>query len=152
MSTGGIALLINSTPHRFPGLTTIGKVVFVFDLVIFLCLVAAITARFIIAPGSLRNSLTHPTETLFFPTAWLALVNVLSCIQVYGVPSCGPWLVVTVRVLFWMYVAGTFIVAVLQYWRLFTAPQRLTIQSMTPAWICKLCPPSSTRLFIEARI
>lgn len=69
MSTGGIALLLASTPHRFPGLTTIGKVVFIFDLVIFLALIAAITARFIILPGSLQKSLMHPTEALFVPTA-----------------------------------------------------------------------------------
>lgn len=129
--------MLNSTPHRFTGLDTIGKVVFLFDLVVFLACAAAITARFIITPGSLQRSLLHPTEALFFPTAWLALVNVLNCIQAYGVPSSGPWLVVVIRVLFWIYVACTFTVAVWQYWHLFTAPERLTVQSMTPAWICK---------------
>lgn len=140
MSTGGIALLLHSTPHRFPGLTTIGKVVFVFDIVVFLCIVAGITTRFTLAPGSLQKSMLHPTEALFFPTAWLALVNIFSCIQVYAAPACGPWLIVTVRVLFWLYAALTFAIAVWQYWHLFTAPQRLTIQSMTPAWILPVFP------------
>ncbi|EMC97870.1 hypothetical protein BAUCODRAFT_146479 [Baudoinia panamericana UAMH 10762] len=140
MSTGGIALLLASTPHRFTGLTTIGKIFYIFDLVIFVCLVAGIIARFTLAPGSLQKSLLHPTEALFVPTAFLAVLNILACIQEYGVPASGPWLVVTLRVLFWLYMAVTFCLAVMQYWYLFTAPKRLTIQSMTPAWILPIFP------------
>ena len=78
----------------------------------------------------------HPTEALFFPAFFLAMLNVFGCIQQYGVPYCGYWLVVVERILFWLYVAMTFLVAVLQYLYLFTAtPQRLTVQSMTPAWL-----------------
>lgn len=67
MSTGGIALLLAVTPHRFRGLTTIGTVVFVFDLVIFLILTVAILARFVMFPGTFINSIYHPTESLFIP-------------------------------------------------------------------------------------
>src|ERR1700733_15279529 len=47
MSTGGLALLLSATPHRFPGLTIIGKIFYILDLVFFVSLVAGITARFI---------------------------------------------------------------------------------------------------------
>lgn len=77
MSTGGIALLLRSTSYSFVGLVAIGKVIYIFDIVLFLLLVVGITTRFILAPGSLQKSLTHPTESLFFPTAWLALVNIV---------------------------------------------------------------------------
>ncbi|KAF2214496.1 hypothetical protein CERZMDRAFT_110779 [Cercospora zeae-maydis SCOH1-5] len=150
MSTGGIALLLHATPHQFHGLRTIGKVVYIFDLVVFLSLCSGITARFILYPGTLRASLMHPTEALFFPTFWLAAVNIVNGMQVYGVetlrhsaerPGGGEWLVTTLRVLFWTYLAVTFIVAVLQYLYLFAAkPHRLTIQSMTPAWILPIFP------------
>lgn len=69
MATGGVALLLAVTPHRFDGLDTIGKVVFIFDLVSFTTLCCCITARFIMNPRALRESLLHPTESLFFPTA-----------------------------------------------------------------------------------
>ncbi|QIW98636.1 hypothetical protein AMS68_004154 [Peltaster fructicola] len=135
MSTGGLGLLLHSAPYQFRGLETIGKIVFIFDLVIFVALCFGITYRFVSRPGSLRLALTHPTESLFFPTFLLAFVNILNCVTVYGVPSCGIWLVVTLQVLFWIYVAMCLSTVIFQYWYLFTAGQKLTIQSMTPAWI-----------------
>lgn len=45
------------------------------------------------------------------------------------------------RVLFWIYIAFAFTLAVIQYLYLFSAPaHRLTIQSMTPAWILPIFP------------
>lgn len=135
MSTGGIALLLASTPHRFPGLTTIGKVVYIFDLVIFVAIVAAITARFTITPASFSKAISHPTEMLFIPTSFLSLVSIFSGAQIYGVPSTGPWLPVALRVLFWIYVGATFLLCVGLMWFLIHSPAtRLTLSSMTPAW------------------
>ena len=57
----------------------------------------------------------------------------------YGGPSTGDWLVVTERILFWLYITLTFLLAVGQYWYLFTGIQ-LTIQSMTPAWLLPIFP------------
>lgn len=69
------------------------------------------------------------------------VANLLSCIQRYGAPHCGPWFVFAMRVLFWLYVATAFMAAVAQYLHLFTgSPGRLTIQSMTPAWILPIFP------------
>ncbi|MGI4851009.1 MAG: tellurite-resistance/dicarboxylate transporter family protein [Janthinobacterium lividum] len=68
------------------------------------------------------------------------MVNILGSIQVYGVPSCGPWLIRAMRVLFWIYTAVTLIVAIVQYWYLFTGPRQLTIQSMTPSWVLPILP------------
>lgn len=149
MSTGGIALLLSQTPHRFPGLTTIGKIVYVYDLAIFLLLTACITTRFIRKPGSFTRSLLHPTEALFFPTFFLAIVIVFLGAQAYGGPSTGPWLNTAERVLFWIYCAVTFCVAVGMYYSLFRArPQRLTIQSMTPGWILPIFPGESCHVLL----
>lgn len=60
--------------------------------------------------------------------------------QFYGVPSCGPWLITTIQVLFWIYMALAFISSALQYLQLFTGSIRLTIQGMTPAWILPIFP------------
>lgn len=139
MSTGGLAILLNRTPHKFRGLITIGTIIFIFNLILFLCLTTAITTRFLVDSKALRRSLFHPTESLFFPCFWLSMSTILLGIQAYGVPSSGPWLPVVLRVLFWIYLACTFTVAVVQYYILFTG-EHLTIHSMTPSWIMPVFP------------
>jgi C4-dicarboxylate transporter/malic acid transport protein len=139
MSTGGIAVVLARTPHRFNGLTALGDIVFILDIVLFLIFCAAIGTRFILFPKAFMASLAHPTESLFFPTFWISIVNILNCTQEYGVPRCGPWLIRTMEVLFWIYAALTFMVAVGQYFFLFTGKQ-LTIQNFTPAWILPVFP------------
>lgn len=67
MSTGGIALLLAVNPHKFSGLMTIGTVIFLFDLVLFVMLSTLILARFIIFPGTFTKSVYHSTESLFIP-------------------------------------------------------------------------------------
>ena len=139
MSTGGIALVLNQTPHQFRGLNTIGDIVFILDLVLFVFICAGITTRFILFPKAFKASLAHPTESLFFPTFWISIVNILSCTTAYGIPKTGFWLVKTMEILFWIYAALTFMVAVGQYFFLFTG-KPLTIQSFTPAWILPVFP------------
>lgn len=139
MSTGGFALLLGSQPHTFRGLLTIGKIVYVFDLVLFVLVCAAITTRFIHFPGTRMKSLTHPTESLFFPTFFLSMASILVGMHTYGFPWTGNWLKVTYRVLFWIYFAITFVSSVSQYYHLFSRPV-LTIQSMVPSWILPIFP------------
>ncbi|KAL2408466.1 Malic acid transport protein [Exophiala dermatitidis] len=141
MATGGIALLLSpqNQPHSFRGLETIGTIIYIFDLCIFILTVAAITYRFSKWPHALISSLVHPTESLYFGTAFLAMASIIACMAHYGIPHCGPWLVVVYRVLFWIYVSTTFVVAVGAYSMLFTNP-RLKIQDMTPAWDLPMFP------------
>ncbi|KAF2739785.1 hypothetical protein EJ04DRAFT_484026 [Polyplosphaeria fusca] len=144
MSTGGISSLLAAQPHRFAGLTTIGKIVFIFFLILMLFNITMITIRFCTVRKSLQKSLTHPTESLFFPCAWLSLAVLLVNTHTYGLTACGPWLVTTLRVLFWIYAGCTFVVAVWQYYLLFTAGKHMTIHSMTPAWILPVFPAMLT--------
>ncbi|OTA70388.1 malic acid transport protein [Hypoxylon sp. EC38] len=141
MSTGGLALLLAEQTQGiiFPGLQTIGKVVYIFDLVAFTLVTAAITYRFVKFPGTLKASITHPTEALFLGTSTLSLASIIAGIARYGIPSCGPWLVVVYRILFWIYFLITFAIAVGQYSLLFTSPL-LKIQDMTPAWDLPIFP------------
>lgn len=139
MSTGGIALLLSQTPHKFRGLTTIGHIIQILDIVLFVLFSAIICVRFVTFPKTLAKCLSHPTESLFLPTFFISIVNVLSNIQVWGVPRTGVWLVVTLRVAFWIYLALVFVVAIAQYFFLFTGVP-LTLQSMTPSWILPIFP------------
>ncbi|KAI5463649.1 voltage-dependent anion channel [Mariannaea sp. PMI_226] len=143
MGTGGIALLLHGTPHRFRGLDVIGKIFFLLTIVLFLGLVAGMTFRFISSPPALKASLMHPTEGLFFPCSLLSVATILSNSAIYGVPACGPWLPVALRVCFWIYTAASTISAVVQFFVLFNGAH-LPIHSMTPAWILPIFPAMLT--------
>ena len=139
MSTGGLSLLLGSQAHTFRGLLTIGKVVYIFDLLLFVLVCSAITYRFVKFPSTFKASLVHPTESLFLPTSLLSVASIISAIAIYGVPAAGHWLVEAYIVLFWLYFAFTFISAVAQYYYLFSRPQ-FTIQGMVPSWILPIFP------------
>ncbi|KAI0438137.1 voltage-dependent anion channel-domain-containing protein [Xylaria telfairii] len=117
LSTGGLALLLaeQTQGFKFRGLQTIGKFVYILDLVLFTLVASAITYRFVKFPGTLKKSIVHPTEGLFLGTSTLSLASIISGIAIYGIPSCGEWLVVVYRILFWIYFAVTFLIAVGQY-------------------------------------
>jgi hypothetical protein len=67
MSTGGITLLISEAtqPNTFYGQQTVGKVLYIIDIVFFTLITAALITRFIKYKGTFTASLAHPTEGLF---------------------------------------------------------------------------------------
>ncbi|KAJ7719498.1 voltage-dependent anion channel [Mycena metata] len=141
MATGGMALLLapQTQPHTFTGLETIGKVVYIWDLFLFTAVTLCITYRFVRFPGTLVASLTHPTESLFAATPLLSLASIIAAIARYGVPSAGTWLIVTYRILFWVYFVVSFVAAVGLYFLLFTSPA-LKLSDMSPAWDLPIFP------------
>ncbi|KAF2089922.1 C4-dicarboxylate transporter/malic acid transport protein-like protein [Saccharata proteae CBS 121410] len=146
MSTGGLALALAETPHRFDGLITIGKIVYVFNIVLFLIFVGAIVTRFILIPRALKNSLLDGTEGFFFPAFWLSLAVIIGGANLYGVPSTGPWLIVAIRILFWIYAGCTLLVAALLYWFLFDRASgiNLSADKMSPTWVFPIFPAMLT--------
>lgn len=146
MSTGGIALVLGLTPHRFRGLDTIGLVVFLFDLVCFVAISACLLLRFALYKNTFRKTLTRPREALFVSTFFLSLAALLSNAEKYGALFLPGWaqdgLAVFLRVTFWLYLSATFLVSVIQYHLLFSVKEqrRLTVHSMTPAWILPVFP------------
>jgi tellurite resistance protein TehA-like permease len=57
MATGGIAVLLYNTPHQFTGLETIGKIIYIFNLVLFLAISLCLIIRFSCRRSALRESL-----------------------------------------------------------------------------------------------
>lgn len=139
MSTGGIALLLSSQPHTFHGVLTLGTVIYLVDIAIFLLITSLITYRFLHFPGTFTSSLLHPHRSIFYATSWLALSSIISCSARYGVPHTGPWLITTYFILFWVYFSLTFTSAIFHYYLLFTLPS-LKIQDATPAWDLPIFP------------
>jgi C4-dicarboxylate transporter/malic acid transport protein len=141
MSTGGLALLLHpdNQPNRFSGLLAIGRGIYVFEIFLFVAVACAISIRFARCPRLLKESLTHPSESLFFATAFLSLASIISGMHLYGVPICGTWLLTAYRIVFWLYFTATFVVAIGSYYLLFSSPA-LKIQDMTPAWDLPIFP------------
>ncbi|KAH8692263.1 voltage-dependent anion channel [Talaromyces proteolyticus] len=106
-STGGVAILLSETPHKFRGLQTAGVVVFILNLVLFILFTTAMICRFVQRPSNLRKSVTKPPEAYFTGSLWLSMATIIMCMQRFGVPHTGPWIIVAVRVLFWTYAAIT---------------------------------------------
>lgn len=139
MSTGAIAVVLAQQPFKFNGLNTIGKIFFILDLFLFVLFSIAISIRFCINPRKLTKSLHYPKEALFFGSFWVTIALLLNCMQQYGVPSCGPWLVKTLEALFWIYASLALLVAIFQYLTLFVA-EKMPVSSAMPAWVFPVYP------------
>jgi tellurite resistance protein TehA-like permease len=139
MGTGSIAVLLGQQPHTFKGLQTIGKVVFIWDLFLFIiiCLLTAI--RFYRQPSLFVRAFRNPAEALFSAAFLISINNIIICMQEYGVSSTGPWMIITLRIVFWIYVAISFILGVSVYLELFTA-RHMTTQDILPAWLLPILP------------
>ena len=139
MSTGAMAVVISNTPNRFPGLTTIGTIFFIVDLVLFVLFNIAMGLRAFWFPRRFRASLHHPVEGLFFGSYWVSVSLILNASSSYGVPHCGPWLPKALLVLFWIYCGVVLVVAIGQYYTLFQE-ERLKMTDAVPAWIFPIYP------------
>ncbi|EPE28341.1 malic acid transport protein [Glarea lozoyensis ATCC 20868] len=139
MSTLSLSVLLSNQPFTFPSLLTLGTILFVTGLVLFVLLTFAILIRFYTHPGAFANSLHHPTESFFVGSWWVSVALLLNCIQSYGVPSSGPWLVTAMEVLFWVFIGAAILVAVFQYHVIYER-ESLSIQDALPAWILPAYP------------
>ncbi|KAJ9658047.1 hypothetical protein H2201_007942 [Coniosporium apollinis] len=139
MSTGAIATLLSQQPNTFTGLRTIGKVFFILDLVLFFLFSALMTTRFVLNPKAITRSLHHPHESFFFGTYWVSIGLILYCIQQYAVDACGPWLVKTLEICFWIFAGCALLVAIFQYHVIFDL-ESPPIHDALPAWILPLYP------------
>ncbi|KAJ4014168.1 hypothetical protein NW752_005887 [Fusarium irregulare] len=139
MSTGGLANLLGEQPYTFTGLQTIGKIVFILNLVLFVTFTTLILARFIMKPRAFSTSLHHPSESFFFGSFWVSIALILNGAQSYGGPATGEWFTTAMRVIFWIYYACEMVVAVSQYHTIFET-ERLDISEALPAWILPAYP------------
>lgn len=139
MATGALAIALYQTPYKFTGLVTIGKIIFILDLILFIAFTIAIASRFALRPKAFLESLYDSDEAFYFGTWWVSLALIIENMAQYALPPCGPWLVKTLEVLFWMYFACILVVAVLQYQYLFVT-RNLEIPDMTPSWLLPIYP------------
>ncbi|KAL4924250.1 tellurite-resistance/dicarboxylate transporter family protein [Aspergillus undulatus] len=119
MATGGIAVLLYNTPNQFTGLLTIGKIVYISNLVLFSAITFCLSLRFLSDSSALKESFRSANETHFVGTCPLAIATIILGASSYGVSACGPWLVTALRIIFWIYVAVSLLQAVFHNWYLY---------------------------------
>lgn len=139
MSTGGLSLLVFAQPNQFPGLKSIGLVVYIINLIIFSLISILITTRFFLHPGDLTNSLKHPREGFFFPTFFLALATIITSTERYAIPKNDAALIWAIQGAFWAYLTVTLLLAIGQYSFVFAA-HSFGLQTMMPTWILPIFP------------
>jgi len=132
-STGGIAIVLSECPKQFPGLQTIGIVVFIFNLVLFLIFATLMILRWITKPSKFRECFTQPPECFFYGSFWLTTATIIISMNRFGVPRAGPWLVVAIRVCFWIYAACTILSTSIHIVVVYKHTPIQSIQ-MSPAW------------------
>lgn len=139
MSTGAMASVLAQQPYTFNGLTTIGSIFYLIDLVTFCVFTLLIAGRFVRKPRAFVTSLHHPSESFFFGSYWVSIALLINGMHAYGVPHCGEWLIHTLRVIFWVYYGCALVVAVFQYQVIFHA-ERMSLSDAVPAWILPAYP------------
>ncbi|KAL4731733.1 hypothetical protein ACLX1H_000715 [Fusarium chlamydosporum] len=139
MSTGGLSLLLYSQLHQFPGLKTIGLVIYILNLLIFTSVSITMATRFLLHQGTFVQSLTHPREGFFVPTCLLSIATIITSSDRYAISKDNPNLVWAVQASFWGYVAVTLVLAIGQYSYVFAA-HSFSLNTMMPTWILPIFP------------
>lgn len=83
----------------------------ILNFVMFIANCTMISLRFYYWPRTFKASFLHPTESLFVPAFAISIGTILLNICQYGLHpgKTGPWLVSTMVVFFWIYVAFAFL-------------------------------------------
>lgn len=114
-STGGLAILLSECPKQFDGLRTIGTIVFIFNIVLWLIFSALTIIRWILRPAKFQASFTQPPECFFYGSWWLTIATIIVGMHNFGIEHSGPWLVTAIRVCFWIYAACTLLSSVVVF-------------------------------------
>ncbi|APA08822.1 hypothetical protein SS1G_02619 [Sclerotinia sclerotiorum 1980 UF-70] len=139
MSTGGVAFTLSVLPIESDALITLGKALFVINIMAFLAITGLMITRFVIHPGTFIHSFTNPHEGFFFATGWLTLATMMTNTTAYGIPNTGPWLIGALRLAFWTYTVCATVLAIVYYHVLFTV-KKLVITNVLPGWVLPIFP------------
>lgn len=139
MATGGLSSVLYHVPFEFTGQYALGCILFLLNIALFLINIACISLRFYFHPHTFRNSILHPTESLFLPAATVSFGTILMNISQYAYGRVGDWLNSVLMILFWLDV-GLAVIASFGVYLLMWSTQTFTIATMTPIWIFPAYP------------
>ncbi|KAJ2957131.1 hypothetical protein NQZ79_g7116 [Umbelopsis isabellina] len=90
-------------------------------------------------PWVFKLMLRHPTQCMFIGTLPMGLATIVNATVLIAVPAYGGWAIILSLVLWWIDVAIT-IVTVTAIPLLMFEAHKLTLQSMTAAWLLPIVP------------
>lgn len=140
MSTGGLSLLVMAQHYQFPGLRETGLGLYFANIALFITICAGLFARFFMYPGTLKQSLTHPREGFFVPTALLSFATIITGTERNFGPQHPDGLLLAIQVCFWCYTATSTVVAVAQYAFVFSPHRLPPLRRMMPTWLLPIFP------------
>ena len=136
-STGGIAIVLFDCPKQFSGLKTIGVIIFICNILLFLTFTLFMILRWASNPSKIYKCFTVAPECYFFGSYWLSMATMIMNMR-YGIPHTGPWLVVAIRVCFWIYAAISLLSTTLHF---------VIICKYTPLTAIQFAPPTFLMIF-----
>ncbi|PWY82159.1 hypothetical protein BO70DRAFT_352765 [Aspergillus heteromorphus CBS 117.55] len=123
-------------PYQFQGISVIGKIIFLLNIITYLCIWASLILRFCRFRRAFINTLNDPEESYMIPAAALGFAVIILGIEAYGVPACGEWLLRTQLVLFWIFIALAICIAVGLNWHMY----RTRMATRQPFALVRLLP------------
>ncbi|EME81479.1 uncharacterized protein MYCFIDRAFT_38100 [Pseudocercospora fijiensis CIRAD86] len=137
-STGGIAIVISECPKHFSGQQTLGTIVFIFNLVLYVLFTIFMILRWTGNTAKIRECFTKAPECYFWGSFWLSAATLIINMQRYAVPHTGQWMVVGIRVLFWLYAAITITNTTLHIVSLAHTTPMKVVEFQPPMFLCVL--------------
>lgn len=102
MGTGIVSILLYTLPYQFHGLHTIGNIVFVLNVILFVLFLALSVARYAIWPSVWYLMLFHPAQSLFLATFSMGFTTIVNMCALSLVPSWGQGMRIFTWVLWWI--------------------------------------------------
>jgi len=139
MGTGVLAILLETCPYSFDGLSTIATIVFFLNVVIFLVFLLLTIARYAIYPFMWWRMIYHHPQSLFVGTLPMGLATIVNGIVLIAVPTYGYWAVQLAWALWWvdvvLSVASCFVIPMVMFHK-----HSVSIEKMTAVWLLPIVP------------
>lgn len=139
MGTGVISILLHTAPHQFPGMSIIGTVFYVANIVLIVLFTLVTVARYVLYPWALGRMLSHPTQSLFLGTIPMGLATIVNATVLVAVPAYGQWAKDLAWALWWLDVLltglSTFGMPLIMF-----QLHRHSLESMTGVWLLPIVP------------
>lgn len=132
-STGGIAIALSECPKSFKGIQTAGTVIFILNIVLWLTFSSLMVTRWVTTPSTFRRCFTTAPECFFYGSFWLSVATIIMCMQRFGTPHAGPWLITAIRVCFWIYAAISMLSTTIHF-IVISKHTKVKAIEMNPAW------------------
>ncbi|KAK9808311.1 hypothetical protein WJX73_010716 [Symbiochloris irregularis] len=139
MSTGIVSILLHIAPHRFPGMATIGTVLYIANVCLLLVFTMITIARFVFFPWAFLQMFRHPAQSLFLGTIPMGLATVCNATVLIAVPAYGQWAINLAWVLWWIDVVLSVLSTCVMPTVMFEL-QKHSIETMTRAWFLPIVP------------